>query len=70
LENSIILETQLTKHDAKESQNQQSLSKEIILELLEKLTVFENDKRLYWKTQFLFKNWFFTTTNTNTSHLR
>lgn len=43
-ENSTVLKTQLTAFDATESQVQQSLSDEIVLELLEKLTVFENDK--------------------------
>jgi hypothetical protein len=50
LKNSTVFKTHQTI-DAKESQVQQSLSDEIILELLEKLTVFENDKAL--KTQFL-----------------
>lgn len=43
-ENRTVLKKQLIISDAKESQVQQNLSNEIVLELLEKLTVFENDK--------------------------
>ncbi|TWI01228.1 AraC-like DNA-binding protein [Flavobacterium tiangeerense] len=66
-ENSIILETQLTTSDAKESQVQQSLSDEIILELLEKLTVFENDKGFIENTISIQK--LALQLNTNTKYL-
>ncbi|SFE55135.1 helix-turn-helix domain-containing protein [Flavobacterium xueshanense] len=49
-ENSTVLQTQPITPDAKENQVQQSLSDEIILELLEKLIVFENDKGFIEKT--------------------
>lgn len=49
-ENSTVLQTQPITTDAKENQVQQSLSDEIILELLEKLIVFENDKGFIEKT--------------------
>jgi AraC-like DNA-binding protein len=66
-ENSTVLETQLTKPDAKESQVQQSLSDEIVLELLEKLTVFENDKGFIENTISIQK--LALQLNTNTKYL-
>ncbi|OUD35898.1 AraC family transcriptional regulator [Flavobacterium sp. FPG59] len=66
-ENRTVLETQLTKPDAKESQVQQSLSDEIVLELLEKLTVFENDKGFIENTISIQK--LALQLNTNTKYL-
>jgi AraC-like DNA-binding protein len=66
-ENSTVLETQLTTPDAKESQVQQSLSNEIVLELLEKLTVFENDKGFIENTISIQK--LALKLNTNTKYL-
>lgn len=66
-ENGIVLETQLTTPDAKESQVQQSLSNEIVLELLEKLTVFENDKGFIENTISIQK--LALELNTNTKYL-
>ncbi|TWI01229.1 AraC-like DNA-binding protein [Flavobacterium tiangeerense] len=66
-ENSTVLETQLTTPDAKKSQVQQSLSNEIVLELLEKLTVFENDKGFIENTISIQK--LALELNTNTKYL-
>ncbi|OUD35897.1 AraC family transcriptional regulator [Flavobacterium sp. FPG59] len=66
-ENRTVLETQLTTPDAKESQVQQSLSNEIVLELLEKLTVFENDKGFIENTISIQK--LALELNTNTKYL-
>ncbi|CAH0337387.1 hypothetical protein FVB9288_03146 [Flavobacterium sp. CECT 9288] len=66
-ENSTVLETQLTTPDGKENQVQQSLSNEIVLELLEKLTGFENDKGFIENTISIQK--LALQLNTNTKYL-
>ena len=66
-ENSTVLQTQPKTPDAKESQTQQSLSDEIILELQEKLTVFENDKGFIENTISIQK--LALQLNTNTKYL-
>ena len=66
-ENSTVLQTQPITPDAKESQVQQSLSDEIILELQEKLTVFENDKGFIENTISIQK--LALQLNTNTKYL-
>jgi AraC-like DNA-binding protein len=66
-ENSNDLETQPITSDAKENQVQQSLSDEIVVELLEKLTVFENDKGFIEKTICIQK--LALDLNTNTKYL-
>ena len=66
-ENSTVLQTQPITPDAKESQTQQSLSDEIVLELLEKLIVFENDKGFIENTISIQK--LALQLNTNTKYL-
>ena len=66
-ENSTVLEKQPITPDAKESQTQQSLSDEIVLELLEKLIVFENDKGFIENTISIQK--LALQLNTNTKYL-